>query len=106
MEKILVEINNKANAIKFVSFIKNLNFVKTVKFEDELELKPLKDHDWILPGRPATDKEIEERLNKIQLEYESGNFLPVDKARERSLSSFRYATSSRCGISDFSLFLI
>ncbi len=35
-------------------------------------LKALTDEDWVRPGRPATEEEIEKMLNEAEAEFEAG----------------------------------
>lgn len=44
-------------------------------------LKPLTDEDWVRPGRPATEEEIEKMLDEAEAEFEAGLGLPLEKAR-------------------------
>ncbi|MBM2814933.1 MAG: hypothetical protein HW421_1695 [Ignavibacteria bacterium] len=64
METITIEINNKRNASNFAALAKNLKYVKSVRFGNNNEQQPLTDDDWARPGRPATEAELETRINE------------------------------------------
>ncbi len=77
---LLVETTNDANAKLLAIMLRNLNFVKNVIFEPSNlsarhsstkqagKSKPLTDDDWIKPGRPATDEEIEQLCSEMEAE--------------------------------------
>jgi len=56
MATITINIEDLAEARKFLHLAKNLKFVKKARIRND-NVKPLTDEDWIKPGRPATDKE-------------------------------------------------
>ena len=46
-------------------------YIKSVNL-DNVPLKPLTGSDWIKPGRPATDEELEQMC--VEMEAEEGEF--------------------------------
>ncbi len=75
---LIIETTNDANAKMLAAMLRNLNFVKAVTLKTQKnnkpnpsleKQKPLTAKDWILPGRPATDEEIEQMLNECEQEY-------------------------------------
>ncbi len=58
MNILTVETDNAANAKRLADFLKSIGYVRSVNFEKKL--KPLTGADWIKPGRPATDEELEQ----------------------------------------------
>jgi hypothetical protein len=83
MTTITVEIASKRQAAQFAALAKNLKYVKSVRFGNGDELTPLTDDDWVRPGRPATEKEIESRISECEYEYSSGNCIPIEKLDEK-----------------------
>lgn len=68
MQTYSVTINNDANAKLFLNLMKQLKFVKAVTVETTVD--KLSDEDWIKPGRPATDEELEQLC--IEMEADKG----------------------------------
>lgn len=54
--RITLEIGSLSKGKALLSFLRTLGYVKTIRVEDD---KLLSDNEWVLPGRKATDKEIE-----------------------------------------------
>ena len=91
---LIVETTNDANAKMLAAMLRNLNFVKTVTYKPAknnkqntslVKQKPLTDKDWILPGRPATDEEIEQMLDECEASPE----LTLKKAKALTLKEIR-----------------
>ncbi len=78
MQKVIVTIDNPTNANLFMKMAGQLNFVESVKIEDE-------GYDWINPTRPATDEECEEMIAECEAEYEAGLYIPIEDARKQTL---------------------
>ena len=78
MNQAIITTKNRNDLIKLISFVKDLKYVTAVEpFADNLsrtkgreKIKPLSDEDWIRPGRPATDEEIEQLC--IEMEHDEG----------------------------------
>ena len=68
MQTFSVTINNEANAKLFLSLMKQLKFVKEVK--EEKAVDKLSDEDWVRPGRPATEEELEQLC--LEMEADTG----------------------------------
>ncbi|OFX23125.1 MAG: hypothetical protein A2033_02205 [Bacteroidetes bacterium GWA2_31_9] len=68
MQTFSVTINNDANAKLFLNLMKQLKFVKAITVETKVD--KLRDDDWIKPGRPATDEELEQLC--IEMEADKG----------------------------------
>lgn len=68
MTTIIVNIDNENNARSLSDFLKNLNYVKSVKYYGEFtsEKEEMTDEDWVKPGRPATEKEFEALLKRSE----------------------------------------
>lgn len=74
MQKVIVNIDNPTNANLFMKMAGQLNFVESVKIEDE-------GYDWINPTRPATDEECEDMI----AEAEESPSMAAEEAMEYSL---------------------
>jgi hypothetical protein len=70
MTTLTVTIDNKAQAKKLAGFLKSIKYVKEVRLEEPGIV--LSDEDWVLPGRPATEAEIEEMVNQMDKDTDSG----------------------------------
>ena len=58
------------------------------------KLKPLTDADWVRPGRPATDEEIEKMLDECEAEFEAGLGFTLEEARaltKKKIASWKKA---------------
>jgi hypothetical protein len=53
------------------------------------KIKPLTDDDWALPGRPATDEEIEKMLDEAEAEFEAGLGIPLEKAKALTMKKIK-----------------
>jgi hypothetical protein len=91
---IVVETTNDANAKMLAAMLRNLNFVKAVTFKPAKnnkqkpspeKQKSLSKEDWIMPGRPATDEEIEQMLDECEASPE----LTLEKAKALTLKEIR-----------------
>jgi hypothetical protein len=87
MTTLTVTVNNKAQAKKLAGLLKSIKYVKEVRVEEPGIV--LSDEDWVLPGRPATEAKIEEMVNLIKKDTDSGitsqKFLEVlEKWNKRS----------------------
>lgn len=81
-----VETDDLSSAKMLATMLKRLDFVKAVSLEKSKKknVKPLTAKDWTLPGRPATDDEIENMLAECEEEYKSGAVLTLEQAKEKS----------------------
>lgn len=80
METIVVKTDNAANARRLVDLLKNIRYVKSVDLNGSPA--PLTDADWVRPGRPATDEELEKLAKEMEAdegEYTSEEVLEYAK---------------------------
>ena len=63
-----VYVKDNRKGKKLAEFLRRIEYVESVDVENQLT--PLEEEDWIRPGRPATDKELE--LLAEQMENEEG----------------------------------
>ncbi|NCO55918.1 MAG: hypothetical protein COS14_09335 [Bacteroidetes bacterium CG02_land_8_20_14_3_00_31_25] len=82
METLIVQVDSLSNAKQFLNFIKNLVYIKSVKIEKCK--KPLDASDWINPGRPSTDAELEQ----LALDAEQGEVIPAEISKAGNLKKF------------------
>ena len=88
MKTILVDIGNASNLQAFLNAVANLDFIKSVRLaksedtEDERlsANEPETAYNWTNPSRPASDKEIEQLIDKM--ENSSGEF-STDEVRNQ-----------------------
>ena len=78
MQKVIVNIENPADANIFLKMVERLAFVESAKIEG-------KDYDWINPSRPATEEECEQMIAECESEYKAGSFLSIYEARKQTL---------------------
>ncbi len=74
MQKVIVNIDDPANANLFMKMVEQMNFVDSVKIEEEV-------YDWLNPKRPATDEECEQMI----AECEESPSMTAEEAQEYSL---------------------
>lgn len=75
MLTISLQVDNLANAKLLAAMLSRLDFVKDVNLENpkkKNKSKSLTNKDWILPGRPATDEEIEQMC--LEMEKDTGEY--------------------------------
>lgn len=70
MTRITVDIDNQSNAKVLATFLRSLGYVKSVSVAKPV--KPLTEEDWILPGRPAGNDEIEQLLDAMDKDTDEG----------------------------------
>ena len=78
METIIVKVDTPDRAAALLKYFKTLIGVKAVAQEKST---PLSRADWVRPGRPATDEEIERMLD----ECEKSATLTTEEAKERTM---------------------
>lgn len=76
MQTMIVEIDTSTNATYLANFLKTLPYIKSVATEKSA-IK-LSAADWVKPGRPATDDE----LDQIIIDIEKDDEYPIEKARK------------------------
>jgi hypothetical protein len=70
MTTLKVKIDNQSDAKALATFLRTLGYVKSVSIEKPEDV--ISDMDWILPGRPATESEIELLFNEMDKDDETG----------------------------------
>ena len=61
-----INVPDEEKARKLASFLRSIPYIKSVDMEDPtLELT---EEDWVKPGRPATDTELEKLAAKMESE--------------------------------------
>lgn len=70
MTTLKVNIDNQSDAKTLATFLRTLGYVESVSVEKTE--RPLSDADWILPGRPATDAEINQLLDDMDKDGDEG----------------------------------
>ena len=74
MQKVIVNIENPADANTFLKMVERLAFVESAKIEG-------KEYDWINPSRPATEEECEQMIR----EAEESPSMSAEEAQEYSV---------------------
>jgi hypothetical protein len=64
--KLIIDIDSAKQGKELANFLRSVKYVKSVKFEDSNTV--LSDEEWCLPGRPATNKEMKELADKMEME--------------------------------------
>jgi len=67
---LIIETKNEASAKLLAEILRHFDFVKTINHKPAKKLKPLSVDDWIKPGRPATDEEIDQLIEEMEAETE------------------------------------
>ncbi|MDP3916169.1 MAG: hypothetical protein Q8R96_20765 [Bacteroidota bacterium] len=68
MTTLKVNIDNQSDARALATFLRTLGYVKSVSIEKPL----LTDEDWIMPGRAATDKELDRLIDELEKDNDPG----------------------------------
>lgn len=84
---LIVETKNETSAKLLAEMLRHFDFVKTVNRKPSKKLKPLTAEDWIKPGRPATDEEIDQLIEEMEADETEGNFLSLKEAKAKTLKS-------------------
>jgi hypothetical protein len=68
MTTLKVNIDNQSDAKALATFLRTLGYVKSVSIEKPL----LTDEDWIMPGHPLTDKELDSLVDELETDNDQG----------------------------------
>lgn len=66
-----VNIDTKEHAQELATFLQSVSYVKRVEFQDGTD--SLGDEDWILPGKYATDSELDQMADSMVKESDGIN---------------------------------
>ncbi|MFP4060056.1 MAG: hypothetical protein ACLFUC_06195 [Bacteroidales bacterium] len=64
--RLIINIDSDKHGKELAKFLRSVEYVKSVEF-DNTDI-PLTEDDWCMPGRSATDKEIEELAEAMDSE--------------------------------------
>ena len=70
MTTLRVNIDNPSDAKTLATFLRSLGYVKSVSIDKSV--KPLLGGDWILPGRQATGQEVDQLLDDMDNDDNTG----------------------------------
>ena len=70
MTTLQVNISNKAQAKRVAQYLRKLEYVDAVSLVEKI--KPLADDEWIVPGRPATEAEMEKFFDAMDKQANKG----------------------------------
>ncbi|TAL60726.1 MAG: hypothetical protein EPN85_06570 [Bacteroidetes bacterium] len=77
MQTLIVKIDTASHAAQVAGFLKTVPYIKSVITEKTIEpLKPLTAADWVRPGRPATEEELEQLA--VEMEQEKGGYTTAE----------------------------
>ncbi len=77
MQTLIVKIDTNTNAVALLNFLKTLPYIKSITAKNTTQtVEPLTAADWVRPGRPATDEEIELMLDEC--EQEKGGYTTTE----------------------------
>lgn len=92
METLIVNIDSSENVQVFLEIIRKLEFVKSVKTtfpiakkEDNIVNEADEKYNWIIPDRPANEKEIEKLIAEMEIEENSGINYSTDEAKAMTM---------------------
>jgi hypothetical protein len=89
MTTVTVNIENLSDAQKFLSLVKNMNFVKSAEIVNYNH--QLNDNDWVISGRPATDDEIESMISEAEQDISNGKIYSLEEAKKTTTATFAKA---------------
>jgi hypothetical protein len=61
-----IQIKDDKKGRELAKFLRTIEYVESV--DEENALTPLKEEDWVKPGRPATDEELEQLAGEMENE--------------------------------------
>lgn len=67
MRTLIVKIDTATHAEQVANFLRTVPYIKSV-ITEKTDVSPLTAADWVRPGRPATDEEIEQMLDECEAE--------------------------------------
>jgi len=70
MTTLQVNISNKTQAKKVAQYLRKLEYVDAVSMVDEF--KPIADDEWMIPGRPATEAEMDKMFDAMDKQGKEG----------------------------------
>lgn len=85
MERLIINVNNHSNAELLMRIAKSLDFVTSISIEKSTNTSAASVIEWIKPGKPATDEEVELLL----AESEKGTAISAKKSKENNLKKFK-----------------
>lgn len=83
MTSITIETENADVAKKLIAFLKSISFIKSVVV-NEVKDKPLTAADWVRPGRPATEKELEIMAKNMIAQEKAGKYFTADEVKKNA----------------------
>jgi len=84
MPIVKVNINNLLDAQKFLFIAENMKFVQSAEIiESEI---PLAEINWIHPGRPANDEEIDSMINETENDISTGQIFSFEEAKSQTMN--------------------
>lgn len=87
MKTLTIKIDTAKHAELLANFLKTLPYIKSVvagKTDESLE--PLTTAEWVRPGRPATDEEMEELCRQMEEPQEEYS---LEEAKAKTLKEIK-----------------
>jgi hypothetical protein len=96
VQTLIIKIDTSTHAEQLANFLKTLPYIKSVVAQKkDNTLVPLTAADWVRPGRPATDEEVEQMLDECEKEIENGLGIPAEKARKQTMEDIKKRRQKR-----------
>lgn len=67
--RLIINIDSDKNGEELAKFLRSVEYVKSVEVEDNM---PLAGEDWVKPGRPATEAEMEALADAMDKDADEG----------------------------------
>ena len=59
-----IQTSDNKKGLELAKFLRTIEYIDSVDVEDTLI--PLKEEDWVMPGRPATEMELEQLASDME----------------------------------------
>ena len=87
MHTLIVHTDTAAHANKLAALLKDIGYVKSV--ETRKSSAALAPADWVRPGRPLTDEELDQLSIEMRAEEAAGKYLTLKEAKAKTLKSLK-----------------
>jgi phage terminase small subunit len=76
--RLIINTDSDAKGKELAKFLRSVKYVKSVELDDMDT--PLTEEDWIKPGRPATEEEMEAMAKAMDEDSDEG--IPTDQLKK------------------------
>lgn len=90
MQTLILKIDTSAHAAQLSNFLKALPYIKSIIAKKNTgALKLLTTADWVRPGRPATDEEIERMLDECEAQEATAQYFTAKQVKQNAMNRLK-----------------